>query len=586
MGRMAAHFQSSEGEQTGLCRDHGETLLDHVRSCIHCHGSAKATVSGRVLRWNRAFRPARRDSFGLQANSNDPGCAVVMSSEYRFRSFCEPKSIPDFKCNTARMSMGDGGSPTPFSTSDTVPTTHAQSHSSNHASEQVPRGVTGATTNEHADDGSNADTNPNHIPPVVAALGATGIRPVGGPVPVAWREGTLTRAYELETLCNWVRLKHPRDSDSALVTAIGCHLDAARQAARAQPLDPRKRFRIFRNGPLIERATSNLDAAEAQLLNLAPPDYVLGQMPSLLRHVQRHLRPTDPGRQEFERIARSLHMNDPDHPSSQNRTDEDFIKNKATIDKERGTIVATVRAASSECLREQLRLRSFRNVVVITAVLMALLAVGIALTGVFNKTLVPLCFAPKESGDEVIVVCPTAQSGPFIPLQAGRAGQAGGTGRAGARAHQSSTSTMLSQRRPNHGTSSSSNSSDLPPLPYQLRPPSATSEAHPSGTACPLLLPRSNSRPEQLPRSLVCCSCAVNSSPASVRLTAPRKSLPGRWSSATPNSYSPASSISRARPFSIVCGPQTRLSPVAVRRRTFRPVPFISEVNERSAGLT
>jgi hypothetical protein len=155
-------------------------------------------------------------------------------------------------------------------------------------------------------------------------------------------------------------------------------------------------------------------------------------MPSLLRHVQRHLRPTDPGRQEFERIARSLRMNDPDHPSSQNRTDEDFIKNKATIEKERGTIVATVRAASSECLREQLRLRSFRNVVVITAVLMALLALGIALTGVFNRTLVPLCFAPKESGDEVIVVCPTAQSGPFIPLQAGRAGQAGGTGGAGA----------------------------------------------------------------------------------------------------------------------------------------------------------
>ena len=253
-------------------------------------------------------------------------------------------------------------------------------------------------------------------PPVVTALGATEFRPVGGPVPVAWREGTLTRAYELEALCNWVTLKHPRDSDCPLVTAIKCHLDAARQAARAQPPDPRKRFRIFRNGSLIERATSNLDAAEAQLLNLAPPDYVLGQMPSLLRHVQRHLRSTDPGRQEFERIARSVGINDPDHPSSQNRTDQDRNEKKATIDNERGTIVATVRAASSECLREQLRLRSFRNVVVITAMLMALLAVGVALTGVFNKTLVPLCFAPEESG-EAIVVCPTAQSGPFIPLQ-------------------------------------------------------------------------------------------------------------------------------------------------------------------------
>src|SRR6476659_2143687 len=262
------------------------------------------------------------------------------------------------------------------------------------------------------------------IPPVVTALGATEFRPVGGPVPVAWREGTLTRAYELEALCNWVTLKNPRDSDCPLVTAIKCHLDAARQAARAQQPDPRKRFRIFRNGSLIERETSNLDAAEAQLLNLAPPDYVLGQMPSLLRHVQRHLRSTDPGRQEFERIARSVGINDPDHPSSQNRADQDRNEKKATIDNERGTIVATVRAASSECLREQLRLRSFRNVVVITAMLMALLAVGVALTGVFNKTLVPLCFAPEESG-EAIVVCPTAQSGPFIPLQHREAGQAG-----------------------------------------------------------------------------------------------------------------------------------------------------------------
>ena len=83
----------------------------------------------------------------------------------------------------------------------------------------------------------------------------------------------------------------------ALSTSIHYHLEAARDAALGKKPDP-KWLRIFRNGPLIERAMSNLDAAEAQLLNLAPPDYVHGQMPSLLRHVQRHLGPTDPGRQE------------------------------------------------------------------------------------------------------------------------------------------------------------------------------------------------------------------------------------------------------------------------------------------------
>jgi hypothetical protein len=200
-----------------------------------------------------------------------------------------------------------------------------------------------------------------------------------------------------------------------LVTAIKCHLDAARQAAWAQPLEPRKWFRLFRNGSLRERATSNLDAAEALLLNLAPPEYVLGQMPSLLRHVQRHLSPTDPGRQGFERIARSVGITDSDRSSCPNRTDQD-VNLRETIENERGKIVATVRAASSECLREHLRLRSFRNVVASTAALMALLAVGVALTGLLNPTLVPLCFAPKTGADST-VVCPTAQSPPFNPLQ-------------------------------------------------------------------------------------------------------------------------------------------------------------------------
>ena len=239
-------------------------------------------------------------------------------------------------------------------------------------------------------------------------------QPVGGPVPVAWREGTLTRARELEALCEWNTQKLAGEGDRALVEAVKCHLEAARQAARAQPPEPRQWFRIFRNGPLIERATSNLDAAEAQLLNLAPPKYVLGQMPSLLRHVQRHLCPTDPGRQEFERIARSVGITDPDPPCSPNHTDP--VVNKEVIDNERGKIVATVRAASSECLREHLRLRNFRNTVAITAVLMALLAVGVAITGFVRPTLVPLCFTREETHQSV-VVCPTEQSAPFAPEQ-------------------------------------------------------------------------------------------------------------------------------------------------------------------------
>jgi hypothetical protein len=238
---------------------------------------------------------------------------------------------------------------------------------------------------------------------------------IEGPVWVAWREGTLTRAKELEALCLWVEPSDTQANDEVLKKAIHRHLDAARQAARVDPLKPKKRLRIFRNGPLIERAKSNLDAAEAHLLNLASDNYILGQMPCLLNHVQSHLPPNDARRQEFERIARKLGIKDPDHPLIQKDKDLSLADKEAIVKDERRKIITIVRGASSAGLREHIRLRSFRNVVVVAAVLMALLAIGVAITGLFRPTLIPLCFAPQEAG-KTTVVCPTAESGPFVPV--------------------------------------------------------------------------------------------------------------------------------------------------------------------------
>lgn len=231
------------------------------------------------------------------------------------------------------------------------------------------------------------------------------VRPVGGPVWVAWREGTLTRAYELETLVDYLALGNPRDVGGALSRAIKSHLDAARDAAGGKRPELGKRIRLSRNGPLIERAMSNLDAAEAQLLNLAPPSYVAGQLPSLLRHVQRHLRSSDPGRQAMERLAKSLAT-----------TDRGSLA--PVIEQERDTIVSTVRAASSEALRENVRLRSFRNIVVSTTLVLTLLVIALAVIGYNEPKLIPLCFSPQDA-NEVTVVCPTGQSPPFEPERAG-----------------------------------------------------------------------------------------------------------------------------------------------------------------------
>src|SRR6201989_3013876 len=128
---------------------------------------------------------------------------------------------------------------------------------------------------------------------------ASQIRAVGGPVSKPWREGTLTRAAELEALSAWVQAKQcpSQESSEVLVKAICFHLAAAREAAEgpkpaadrqaaAGPKPPKKRLGVPRTASRLQRAMSNLDAAEVELLNFAPPSYLLGQMPGMLNHVQ------------------------------------------------------------------------------------------------------------------------------------------------------------------------------------------------------------------------------------------------------------------------------------------------------------
>jgi hypothetical protein len=130
--------------------------------------------------------------------------------------------------------------------------------------------------------------------------------------------------------------------------------------------------------------------------------------------VRAHLRPSDPRRQEFERVACALGFQDPTVPSWPGEDVSTADEKLCIVERERRKIVSIVRAASSAALREQVRLRSFRNVVVVTAICVATLAVAVSVIGLLRPPLVPLCFAPQELG-RATVVCPTGQSIPFIP---------------------------------------------------------------------------------------------------------------------------------------------------------------------------
>ncbi len=243
---------------------------------------------------------------------------------------------------------------------------------------------------------------------------------VGGPVTAGWREVTLTRAKEIEALHEWLSAndERPRAADGTLLacdvlsTSVTSHIAAARDAAKAAALDPSRRWHGPRSGALRERALSNLDAADAQLLASSSDEHVLGQMPGLLGQVQSHLVPSDPRRQEMERIARRLGLKDADPPVDGAPKRPTHREQLDVVRDERRKIIAASRAATSAGLRELVRVRDFRNVLLATTAFLWALVLVLAIAGAARQDLVPLCFAPQEA-EQVTIVCPTGQSDPI-----------------------------------------------------------------------------------------------------------------------------------------------------------------------------
>jgi hypothetical protein len=220
--------------------------------------------------------------------------------------------------------------------------------------------------------------------------------PVGGPTKLPWREHALARSRELRNVAEWARLTvDPSDEKPAVQVAIGSiqdHLEAANQAAEdSQWRRWYSRARVSIGGASVERANSNLDAAESEVLALAPLDYVRGQLPNLVAHVRGHLAKDDARRVQVEAIA--------DRAS-------------ATFGEvERGVIVGAVRMASVESRREITRVRSFRNVLYVSAGLLSLVALGLIAIGLFKPDALPMCFNPDNE-----VVCPTSvETIPGVP---------------------------------------------------------------------------------------------------------------------------------------------------------------------------
>jgi hypothetical protein len=226
--------------------------------------------------------------------------------------------------------------------------------------------------------------------------------PIGGPTTATWREHALTRIAEQRFLTSAL-LDHDgcdKAIASQTVTAIMGHLDAAQSAAAE---DPRRGWRARAwsalGGASVERTMSHLDAAETDFLRAAPDAYLRGQLPSVQVLVAGHLPADDARRLRVEQIA-------------------DGIGHKDFDEDERNAILAAVRAASSEARRKVRRVRSFRNVLYVTALALAVGAGVMATIGIVSPATVPMCFNPEGK-----IVCPTHDNP--VPGQRESGGAAG-----------------------------------------------------------------------------------------------------------------------------------------------------------------
>ena len=202
------------------------------------------------------------------------------------------------------------------------------------------------------------------------------------PTGASWREDALARIAELESLAILLRRRSTQDTRSAddLLTVAREHLKVARTAAEDRPGALRGS-----SGANVTRVVSNIHVAETALLRLAPDDYVLGQIPTIHAYVVENLGPKDTRRTQLRELT--------------------SVDHAPLTETQRVKLVSAVREANSEARKKVARVRSFRNVLLMTAGFMLLGALAVAGLGMVDQTAVPLCFTPDTR-----VVCATQQS--------------------------------------------------------------------------------------------------------------------------------------------------------------------------------
>jgi len=197
-----------------------------------------------------------------------------------------------------------------------------------------------------------------------------------------WREQALAEIEYREILVR--RLEHALRAPGA--ERIYGYLKKARRAASPHH---HAGFWSAVLGSDVERTWALINVADEALFQLAPEDFVHGQLPRLRRRAE-SLTPADDRRRRIDEIAQA----------------------PALTERAREELVTILHSINGEARKAQTRVRSFRNMLYAVALALTVAALLLAAVGVNRPHLIPLCFTPEAQ-----VVCPTAEAAMWADAQ-------------------------------------------------------------------------------------------------------------------------------------------------------------------------
>lgn len=165
--------------------------------------------------------------------------------------------------------------------------------------------------------------------------------------------------------------------EKAVIAGVRRLLTKAELATRHKDPTPTRLGNWWR-GTLIEAAYQNVHAAEAEIVRLYDDAEVAAELPDAVARVEASLHRDDPRR----RAAHDLH--------------------KLSAADRRIALLKTVEIGTAAGDRQHTRVRSFRNVVLVTAALLLIVVVAVVVLAWSSPRTLPLCFTLPDDGR----VCP------------------------------------------------------------------------------------------------------------------------------------------------------------------------------------